>query len=148
MDETKIREMTAAWQNETDEYVLKAATENINEYPPEIRIIIRDESLKRGLLKYDLSKAGVKGLEFEAVVTDKGGDILTESEEKSPKIFSLRVIKTYVALCVCAAIAGLIGLIFGLPESIITVVGGTIAYAVIQRIWARHRAKPKDEQKQ
>ena len=86
MEEAKIK---ALWQGETDEWVLKAATENINEYPPEVRIIIRDEALKRGLLKYDLSKAGVKGLEFEAVKTDKGEDILTESEKTNPKSFLL-----------------------------------------------------------
>ena len=51
MEESKIKEIAAAWQSEIDSYVLKAATENINEYPPEVRIIIRDEALKRGLLK-------------------------------------------------------------------------------------------------
>ena len=145
MEEAKIKSL---WQGETDEWVLKAATENINEYPPEVRIIIRDEALKRGLLKYDLSKAGVKGLEFEAVKTDKGEDILTESEKTNPKSFLLRAVKSYVVVCVIGGIIYWVGLIFGLPKAIIIPIGGGICYLIIERICASRRAKPKDEQKQ
>jgi len=148
MDDAKIREIGAAWQNETDEYVLRAASEDIDEYPPEVRIIIRDEAVKRGLLKYELSKPGVKGLEFEAKITDKGKDILIESEGTSPRFFSVRVVKTCVALCTIGGIAVVVGFTFGLPESVITAIGAYVMLEAGDRIWASRRTKPRNGQKQ
>lgn len=47
-----IEEIKKLWQQEPrDDCVLKAATQNKNEYPPEIQTIIEEEAILRGLLK-------------------------------------------------------------------------------------------------
>lgn len=47
VDEKKIKEIIAAWQNEPDEWVLKAATEDIKDYPPEVQAVIKEEAKRR-----------------------------------------------------------------------------------------------------
>ncbi len=51
MVEAKIQEAKALWQGEIDEWVLKAATKDLYEYPPDIQTIIREEAVQRGLLE-------------------------------------------------------------------------------------------------
>ncbi|MGB2806661.1 MAG: hypothetical protein WBC22_02895 [Sedimentisphaerales bacterium] len=51
MVEAKIQEIKALWQEEIDEWVLKAVTKDLYEYPPEIQTIIREEAVQRGLLE-------------------------------------------------------------------------------------------------
>ena len=47
VDEKKIKEIIAAWQNEPDEWVLKAATEDIKDYPPKVQAVIKEEAKRR-----------------------------------------------------------------------------------------------------
>lgn len=50
--EYSIEEIKKLWQQEpSDDYVLKAATEDKNEYPLEVQTIIEEEAIRRGLLK-------------------------------------------------------------------------------------------------
>ncbi len=53
-DQTKpvpdIAEIKKTWQNEPDKWVLKAATMDIKEYPPEVAKIIREEAINRRLI--------------------------------------------------------------------------------------------------
>jgi len=50
--EYSIEEIKKLWQQEPrDDYVLKAATKDKNEYPPEIQTIIKEEAIRRGLLR-------------------------------------------------------------------------------------------------
>ena len=51
MEEAKIEEIKALWREEFDKWVLKAATEDLYEYPPEIQTIIQEEAVSRGLLE-------------------------------------------------------------------------------------------------
>ena len=49
-----IEEAKRLWQEEPeDKAILRAATENINEYPAEIQAIIQGEAKKRGLINED-----------------------------------------------------------------------------------------------
>lgn len=45
-----IVEIKKTWQNEPDKWVLRAATKDIKEYPPEVAKIIRNEAINRGLI--------------------------------------------------------------------------------------------------
>ncbi|MBN2455789.1 MAG: hypothetical protein JXB29_04495 [Sedimentisphaerales bacterium] len=110
-------EIKAAWQDETDEWVLKAAIDNINKYTPEIRIIIRNEAVKRGLINYKISKAGPNGLEFEALTTKKGKFTLEEGVEKDTKVFITKSTKSIFILTTIALISLLIGSMWGLKIS-------------------------------
>ena len=50
--EYSIEEIKKLWQKEpSDDYVLKAATEDKNEYSPKVQTIIEEEAIRRGLLK-------------------------------------------------------------------------------------------------
>lgn len=49
--EYSIEEIKKLWQKEPDEVVLKAATEDKKEYPPDIYAVIKEEALLRGLLQ-------------------------------------------------------------------------------------------------
>lgn len=44
-----LEELKNLWEQETDKYLMKAATKNIKEYPGEVRAIILDEVNRRGL---------------------------------------------------------------------------------------------------
>ena len=44
-----LEEIKELWKAETDEWVWKAATKNINEYPIEIQAIIKAEAVQRVL---------------------------------------------------------------------------------------------------
>jgi predicted Zn finger-like uncharacterized protein len=45
-----LAEIKSAWQNESDEWVSKAVTTNIDQYPPEVAKIIQEEAIRRGLI--------------------------------------------------------------------------------------------------
>lgn len=46
-----IDEVKTLWQQEQDKYICKAVSEDLEEYSPEIQAVIREEALKRGLIK-------------------------------------------------------------------------------------------------
>ena len=47
--DNSLDEAKKLWEDETDNYLVKAATINFTEYPPEVQEIIKDEVKKRGL---------------------------------------------------------------------------------------------------
>jgi hypothetical protein len=51
-----LDEIKSQWEQEKDKYVLKAATEDLDEYSPEIQAIIKEEALRRGLVKEEQGK--------------------------------------------------------------------------------------------
>ena len=127
-----IEEIKAAWQKETDEWVLKAATTNINEYPEEIRIIIHKEAIKRGLLKCSANRI---------TMTEKAEEVLADAEEIDPKVFSVRVVKTYIVIVVVGTIFALFGYIFGLPEAFVISGAAFFTMAAADKIWQRRKNK-------
>ena len=44
-----LDEVKECWEKETDNYLVKAATIDLHEYPPEVQEIIKNEVKKRGL---------------------------------------------------------------------------------------------------
>jgi hypothetical protein len=137
VEKDKLKEITEAWQKETDEYVLKAVTKNLNEYPPEVRVIIREEAVKRGLIAYEITDADSDGLKFDVTITESGKDILVDADERRPKVVSIKLAKTIVIFFSICAVVGVVGVIFGLPEGILTAASGCVVYMAIEKIWSR-----------
>ncbi len=70
-DNKSLQEIRKLWQQEMDKYVLEAATKDINEYPPDVRTVIQEEALKRGLLKEKNQESVIQnGVSFDKL-TDK-----------------------------------------------------------------------------
>ena len=51
-----IDEVKTLWQQEQNKYICKAVSEDLEEYSPEIQAIIKEEALKRGLIKEEQGK--------------------------------------------------------------------------------------------
>ena len=49
IDKSKLDEIKRLWEKEVDNYLIKAATVDFNEYPLEVQQIIKDEVNRRGL---------------------------------------------------------------------------------------------------
>lgn len=50
MPSYSVEELRVSWEKESDKYVLKAIRENLGEYPPEVRKIIKEVAHKRNLI--------------------------------------------------------------------------------------------------
>ena len=74
-----LDEVEELWRKEpNDDYVLKAATEDKNEYPPKVQTIIEEEAIQRGLLK----NRGEMPISPEKLCQDNE----TKHNEKSPTL--------------------------------------------------------------
>ena len=116
-----IREM---WANENDEWVVKAALEDIEEYAPGVQKIIRTEAIKRRLITETNTKAGeVNG---QAAITEKGIEILTTSKVESPGFFMRSALLAYGTMAIVVCGLFIAGYWLGLPERAMTVGGAFI----------------------
>jgi len=131
----KLEKVREAWEKETDEWLLKTATKNLNQYEREVRVIICEEGVKRGLIAYEVKEAAPHDIEFQVTVTEKGQDISAELEETAPKVVSIKLVKTIVVFVSVAAVFGVIGLIFGVSAGILSAGGGYIMYMAMRKIW-------------
>lgn len=68
--QSDLEEAKRLWQQESDRYVLKAATEDIEEYPPEVRAIINEEAIRRGLLREPLVQSSTAPEEPQVICLD------------------------------------------------------------------------------
>ena len=69
--EKSLDEIKKHWAQETDEWLIKAATIDLNEYPFEVQEIIRNEVKRRGLEGKEYNKSSIpkeiKGFVFKDV---------------------------------------------------------------------------------
>jgi len=70
-------------------------------------------------------------------VTDKGQGVFADVKERSPKVVSVKLGKTIIVLVLVGIVCGIVALIFGLPEGIITACGGYFVYLYIEKVWSR-----------
>jgi hypothetical protein len=150
VEKEELRKITEIWQKETDEWVLRAVTQNIDEYPPEVRTIIRDEAVKRDLITYEVNQEDTDKHQENIVIKTKGEDILNEATKISPRVVSVKLMKTIFILISIALVVLIVGLILGVPEGILAAVGGCAAYMAIRKIWPseEERQKSKEEKRQ
>lgn len=76
--EHSIEEIKKLWQQEPGEVVLKAVTEDKEEYPPEIQNIIQEEAVKRGLLEERRQESVFRNDDSQSKLTD---DFINASSE-------------------------------------------------------------------
>ena len=60
-DKSELEKIKMRWKKEADEYLIKAATIDLNEYPAEVQQIIKNEVSSRGL----------EGIEYRPSTIDK-----------------------------------------------------------------------------
>jgi len=61
LSKEKIEEIKGLWQKEPDKWVLQAV-KDIEQYSPETRAIIKNEAIRRGLIKHYAGETGSNGL--------------------------------------------------------------------------------------
>jgi len=79
--EYSIEKIKKLWQQEPDEVILKAATKDKEEYPPDIYAVIEEEALLRGLL---IQSSEESSLEEEGLRTSH---VLDASKLKLPRVW-------------------------------------------------------------
>jgi hypothetical protein len=121
-EKTSIEEIKKLWGQSADTDVLKAATENIEGYPPEIRSIIIEEAAKRQLI--EINSSG------EQFLSDRGQSIAHEIKESKPSTILRKIGKTIGVIIVMTVIAGLLGINIS-KTSAVTAIGA----AWILKIW-------------
>ena len=115
-----IREM---WAQQDDDWIVKAALEDIEEYDPVVQQIIHEEALKRRLI------AGinpeVRGAEERAAITEKGIEILATAKGESPSFFVRSALLAYGTLVIVGGGLITVGYLLGLPERVV-IMGGSV----------------------
>ena len=97
-----IDEVRKLWNQSLDEDVLKAATEDIKGYSPEIQNIIIEEATKRKLI--ELNSSGDQSL------SDKGQSIAYENKQSQPRAIIPKIGKTIGVIIIMTVIAGTLGI--------------------------------------
>ncbi|MHC4324808.1 MAG: hypothetical protein ACYSUX_11095 [Planctomycetota bacterium] len=135
MSEENLAQIEKSWRQEpSDIAVLKAATENLNAYPPEVRTIIIEEARKRGLVDSD----------GRPVPETKVSDIIKDRAERIEDLLLEKFcyqIHTLGAFWIIISILGILGMLFhrerlidpiGIPnESTVDVV----IFVLVAMVW-------------
>ena len=133
----RLNDTREMWAQENDEWVVKAALEDIEEYAPAVKQIIREEALRRRLIAEKNAEAG--GAEGRVAITEKGMEILATTKVESPGFFMRSALLAYGTSGVVCAVVLTAGYWLGLPERVV-IMGGAVIFL---GCWAKIRAYRK-----
>jgi hypothetical protein len=128
-DKISIDEVRKLWFESLDEDVLKAATENIKGYPPEIQNIIIEEATKRQLIEVDDSG--------KQIITSKGSETEYSTKWYRPSTFVTKIIKSYIVLIGMSVITAAAIKLLKFNEHAAITAGGAVTLGMIEEIWAK-----------
>jgi len=128
-DKISIEEVRKLWLESLDEDVLRAATEDIKGYPPEIQNIIIEEAKKRQLIEID-------GLGKQKV-TSKGSETEYEIKENKPSTFLTKITKSAVVLFGMSVITAAAIKFLKFDKSAAMTANGVVILGMLEEIWAK-----------
>jgi len=135
----RLNDTREMWAQENDEWIVKAALEDIEEYAPAVQKIIREEALKRRLIAETNAEAG--GADGRAAITEKGIEILARDKVESPGFFVRSALLAYGTVAIVGAGLFAAGYWLGLPERAMTIVGALILLSCCAKIKAYRKKR-------
>jgi hypothetical protein len=128
-EKASIEEIKKVWTQSADTDILKAVTEDIEGYSPEIRNVIIEEAAKRQLIEVD--DAG------KQIVTSKGRETEYEIKENRPKTFVAKIIKSVLVLFGMSVITGAAINFLKFDKTAAMTANGVVILGMLEEIWAK-----------